>query len=67
MQKHGMRQSTVLRLPRNKMEVPKVREESRRNLELTAQEGFLRFADARRTDKIRLVDGDQVSPDIIVP
>ena len=66
-QKHGTRHSTAFRLPRHKVAVSRVREESKHTLEPVEQEGYLRFADARKTDKIKLVRGDQTSSNIVVP
>ncbi len=66
-QKHGTRHSTAFRLPRHKVVLPGVSGESKHTLEPVEQEGYLLFADARTTDKIRLAKGGQSSPHIVVP
>ena len=65
--KHGTRHSTAFNLPRHKVVIPRVGEEPKDPLEPVEQEGYLRFADARKTDKIKLVRGDQTSSNIVVP
>ena len=65
--KHGTSYSTAFRLPRSKVVIPGLSEKSKHTLEPVEQEGLLLFADARKTDKIKLVRGDQTSSNIVVP
>ena len=65
--KHGTSYSTAFRLPRSKVVIPGLSEKSKHTLEPVEQEGLLLFADALKTDKIKLVRGDQTSSNIVVP
>ena len=66
-QRHGTSHSTALSVPRGKVFVPSIAEESQHKSEPITEEGYLRFADARKTDKIMLVQGGKTSSRIIVP
>ena len=65
-QRHGTRRSTALNLPRHKVISPSKNEESKDASEPIEVEGYLRFADARKTDEIMLVQGNKTSLKIIV-
>ncbi len=65
-QRHGTRRSAALNVPRDKVISPSKGEESRDASELTEVEGYLRFADARRADRIMLVQGNEKPLTIIV-
>ena len=65
--RHGTRHSAVFNLPRHRVISHRIGEESKHTLEPMEQEGYLLFADARKTDKIQLVGRDQAASNIVVP
>ena len=66
-QRHGKYYAAALSVPRDKVSVPSVPEVLKQKSGPLVEEGYLRFADSRRTDKIMLVQGEKASSKIIVP
>lgn len=65
--KHGSHRTTALTVPREKVVTPGISEEIQHTSEPVIQEGYLLYADARKTDTIMLVQGEQTSSKIVVP